>query len=161
MFAEVLATQVSATECVVAATPVPDTFREPGELLALLVTVTVPVTLPAALGAKSTLRTAVCPAARVAPLTPLSTLKPLPLAVTCDTVRLEFPVLVRVTPSVFDCPTVSLPKFKLEADICSVRVGVPPEPLTAIDASTVPLLFLSNTEPVILPETIGRKATVK
>ena len=141
MFAEGLASQLSSAEYVVPpeATPVPDTFREPGELLALLVTVTVPVTLPAALGENSTFRTADCPAARVAPLTPLRTLKPLPLTDTWDTVKLEFPVLSSVTPIVLDCPTVSLPKFKLEVDIDSVRVAVAPVPATVTFASCVPL----------------------
>ena len=87
MLVEALAFQLSATECCEPPppanrlpTPVPETLKETGELLALLVTVTVPVTLPEALGAKSTCRTAVCPAAMVAPPTPLRTLKPLPLA---------------------------------------------------------------------------------
>ena len=142
-------------------TPVPDTLIEAGELLALLVTVTVPVKFPAVLGANSIWRIAVCPAAMVVPLTPLSTLKPVPLADASDTVTLEFPALTRVAPSVLDPPTASLPKFKTEFEISNVRVGVPPVPLTAILTSAAPLLPFSITDPVTLPEAVGKNPTVK
>jgi hypothetical protein len=51
---------------------------ELGELLALLVMVTPPLTLPVVFGANTTLNSAVCPAAMVVPATPLATLKPVP-----------------------------------------------------------------------------------
>ena len=64
MLEEVLGLQLSATVCAVLlpwlevepVTPVPDTFRETGELVALLVTVIVPAALPAAFGANTICR---------------------------------------------------------------------------------------------------------
>ena len=54
-----LAVQLRLTECEVLLTPVPATETEFGELVALLVIVTFPVTLPVALGAKTTFISAV------------------------------------------------------------------------------------------------------
>jgi len=64
MLEEVLGLQLSATVCAVLlpwlevepVTPVPDTFRETGELVALLVTVIVPAALPAAFGVNTICR---------------------------------------------------------------------------------------------------------
>ena len=61
-----------AVSCEVTAAPVPERAMVVGELLALLLTETVPVTFPAAVGAKVTFSVAVCPGVNVAlALTPL------------------------------------------------------------------------------------------
>jgi len=54
-----------ALSCAVAVAPVPDRAIVVGELLALLETATLPVALPAAVGAKATLSVAVCPGVNV------------------------------------------------------------------------------------------------
>ena len=63
-------------------TPVPLREMVAGELVALLATLTVPETLPAAAGANATLNEAVCPAGRVRGKLIPDKLKPLPLGVT-------------------------------------------------------------------------------
>jgi hypothetical protein len=70
---------------------------ESGELVALLATETLPVTLPAAAGANVAVKAAVCPGAKMSPEeTPLA-LKPEPDTVTFEIVTLEFPAFVSVT----------------------------------------------------------------
>ena len=54
MPAEVLAVQLSSTECVVAAMPSPLTAMVAGEFVALLATFTLPLTVPAVFGANVT-----------------------------------------------------------------------------------------------------------
>lgn len=68
-----------------------------GEFVASLVIITLPVTLPADVGAKVTVSTTECPAASMsADVTPPA-LKPAPDTVTCEIVTLESPVFVSVT----------------------------------------------------------------
>jgi hypothetical protein len=64
---DVLAFQLNVTECATGATPVPDREIVTGDEAALLVTVTLPVTLPVADGAKVTLSVAVCPGVKICP----------------------------------------------------------------------------------------------
>jgi len=62
----------------------------------LLVTVTVPEKLPAAVGANFALKVVLAPAATVAGRVRPLTLKPVPLAVNCEIVRAAVPLLVSV-----------------------------------------------------------------
>jgi hypothetical protein len=158
---DVLAAQLNATECAVLLTPVPAVAMEFGELVALLVIVTFPVTLPVVFGANTTPSSAVCPAAIVVPRTPLFTPKPVPLTVICETVRLEFPVFFTPTASVLVPPTVSFPKFRLDVDSEIVRVAVAPVPLSANVNVGFDAVLFSVTLPVTLPDAVGAKATVK
>ena len=112
--------------------PVPVTDTEFGELVALLVMVTFPVTLPVTFGAKTTVISAVCPAAIVAPIKPPLIPNPAPVMATCEMVRLEFPVFFTATPRGIDPPTTSFPKFKLDVESEMVRVALPPVPLRAM-----------------------------
>ena len=142
-------------------TPVPDTATEFGEFVALLISVTVPLTLPVVLGANTTLRFAVCPAEIVVPLMPLVTLNPEPVTLICEMIRLEFPVFFTATSSGIDPPRISLPKFKLVVASEIVRVAVVPVPLKAmVWVALVALLFIV-TVPVALPEAVGLNDTVK
>lgn len=143
-------------------TPVPDTATEFGELLALLISVTVPLALPVTLGANTTFKFAVCPAEIVVPLIPLATLNPEPVTLICEMVRLEFPVFFTATSSGIDPPRISLPKFKLVVASEMVRVALAPVPLNAIVyVGLVVALLLIVTLPVTLPEAVGPNATVK
>ena len=131
-----------------------------GELVALLVIVIFPLTLPVTCGAKTAFNWALWPAAMVAPATPPVALNPAPLTLTCETVKLELPVFFTVTVCVVVPPTTSFPKFKLLDERESVRVALAPVPVKAIvSVGFVPLLF-SVTPPVTLPEAVGEKATV-
>jgi hypothetical protein len=142
-------------------TPVPVTATEFGELVALLTSVTTPLTLPATLGANTTFNSAVCPAAIVLPLTPLVTLNPVPATLICEMVRLEFPVFFTATCSGLVPPTISLPKFKLDVNNEMVRVAVVPLPLNAMVCVESVALLLIVMVPVTLPVTVGPNATAK
>ena len=72
---------------------------------ALLVIETLPFALPLDCGAKVVLNVALCPAARVkGKLSPV-TLKPDPVAVACEIVRLDPPELVKVSDCVWLLPS--------------------------------------------------------
>ena len=76
-----------------------------GELLALLLTATLPDTAPALVGTRVMTTVAVWLGATVVPFTPVA-LKPAPLAVVPEIMTFEFPVFVSVTFSV------ALPRFR-------------------------------------------------
>lgn len=91
----------------------PDREIVVGELVALLVIVTVPVTLAASAGVKVTF-IVVVPGARNCPVdTPLG-VNPEPEMLTLETVTVELPELVSVTESTPSLPIATLPKFKLD-----------------------------------------------
>lgn len=81
-----------------------------GELVALLVTLILPVTLPAVVGAKATVKEVDWPAASVRGSVRSVTLKPLPVTLSRDSERLPLPLLVRVTVCVDLLPVSTLPK---------------------------------------------------
>jgi hypothetical protein len=86
---------------------------ESGEFVALLATEILPVTFPAAAGAKVAVKVAVCPGVRITPEAPVA-LKPAPETVTFEIVMLEFPAFVSVTDCVPLFGMVTLPKLKEE-----------------------------------------------
>lgn len=103
------ATHVLKFDC----TPVPLMEIVEGELVALLATVTPPVTLPVEMGAKVTFKAADCPGVRTVPEDQLLALKPAPVTPTLEIVTLELPEFLRVTPRVLVAPVSMLPKLKL------------------------------------------------
>lgn len=94
---EELGVQFRVTEWVTGAVPDPDSEIVVGELVALLVIVTLPERVPLVVGANATLKEVDCPAARVKGSARPVTLKAAPLALICARETLELPVLVRVT----------------------------------------------------------------
>src|ERR1700681_273825 len=122
------ATQVLKFDC----TPVPVVEIVAGELVALLATVTPPVTLPVDVGAKVTFKVADCPGARTVPEDTLLALNPAPEALTLEMVTLELPEFLRVTPRVLLALVSMLPKLKLVGltlstyvEAFTVRVAAP------------------------------------
>ena len=106
-----LAAQLSDTEYVVGATPVPESAITIGEFAALLVTVMLPVALPPDAGSNVALSAALCPLDRINPDdTPLAP-NPAPATMTFEIATLELPVLVNVTLCVllFDTLTSQMP----------------------------------------------------
>ena len=111
------------------------------EFVAVLDTVTLPVTVPVAAGANVTFRVAVCPAVRIVPEgTPL-TEKPAPEMLVFEMVIPDAPALVSVTVFVLLPATVTFPKAKdawlrLSRRVpgfgVGVGVGVGPDDDTAI-----------------------------
>ena len=131
-------TQVLKFDC----TPVPVIEMVAGELLALLLTLTPPVTLPVVVGAKVTFNAADCPGARTVP--EVLALKPVPVVLTLEMVTLALPEFLRVTPRVLVAPASMLPKLKLVGLALSARV----EALTVRVAAllvTLPKLLLTAT----------------
>ena len=140
----------SCTECVADVTPVPDSEMLDGELVALLLTVMLPLADPFADGANVEVSVVVCPGARMIPLALLE-LKPAPATRTCEMVTLEFPAFVRVTFCVPLLDTFTLPKPKaLELELSNKVPAVVtvseaelletlPEPLVTIMANREPL----------------------
>ena len=91
----------------------PDRATVAGEFVALLVTVTLPFTLPAAVGANAMLSVADWLGVRTVPaVTPLA-LNPAPVTATLDMVMLEFPLFVSVTLDEPLLPTFTFPKLRL------------------------------------------------
>jgi len=110
---ESLAVHVTATVCeVCCCTPVPARMIV-GELLALLLTATLPDTAPAVVGAKVIMTVAVWLGASVVPFAPVA-LKPAPVAVVPEIMTFELPVFVSVTFSVALLPSFTLLKLKLD-----------------------------------------------
>lgn len=79
-----LAVQVSATLCWVACTPVPTSAIVAGEPVALLVTDTLPLELPAVVGSNTALNVNVCDAPSVTGVFAPVTEYPAPLAAICE-----------------------------------------------------------------------------
>ena len=111
MFNEVLATHVKVTDA--ALVPVAESDATVGESLALLVTDSVPVMLPAVVGAKVTLKVAFRPEARVAGKAGPLKLYPDPVMLAFETVTLLLPVFVTSTGKVLVLPNVTSPKLRL------------------------------------------------
>jgi hypothetical protein len=141
---DVLATQFKVAECDTGCTPVPDRVILAGELVALLATVTLPGTLVVPDGVKVTLRVAVCPGVRICPVdTPLAA-NPGPAMETFDTVTLEFPAFVNVTPKLRLLPTLTLAKFKLVVLSFKSNVVAPTVSMAGLLVA-LPVLFVTVT----------------
>jgi len=94
-------------------TPVPDKEMLRVRLRALVTIDTLPVTLPAAAGAKLTSKVVPWLTPRVRGNASPLTLKPVPRTVSRATHTLRVPVLVSVTAKVLRVPTVTFPKLRL------------------------------------------------
>jgi len=94
-------------------TPVPDKLIVAGELVALLVTTTLPEAVLDSDGANVTFTLVLCPGLKMMPDRPV-TLKPGPETLTLEIVALELPELVRVALKELLLPVSMLPKFKLD-----------------------------------------------
>ena len=121
-------------------TPVPDRLIEAGEFDALLATVTLPVTLPVAAGAKVTFSVTISPGVMICPLETPVALKPAPEIVTLETVILELPEFVKFTLSVLLLPTFTLLKFRL------VVLGMSAPGAAALTVSVATLLVTLPAE---------------
>src|SRR5437879_7215932 len=133
-----------------------------GELVALLTSETLPVAAPAVVDAKTTLKVAACPAAKVsAAVSPLG-VKPLPGTLICEMLTPELPELVRVTVcGALLLPTVTFPKLRLVGLAVRRKVEVTPVPLNAMVEGELGASLTSERLPVTLPAPVGAKATLK
>ena len=141
---DVLAVQFNVTECETSWTPVPEREIVAGELVALLVTVTLPVTLAAVAGVKVTFNVAVCAGVKICPVvTPLA-VNPAPEMLTLETVTFEFPAFVNVTLSMLLLPMLTFAKPKLVVLALSRNVAAFTVRVAAL-LVTLPALFVTVT----------------
>jgi hypothetical protein len=130
-----------------------------GEPTALLVTVTLPLKVAPVLGANVTLNMTLVPAAMLRGVVTPLTLNPVPFAITCETVTVPVPVLVRVPCSVLLLPTLTLPKLRLRGLVLS-RYDKP-TPESAMVVGELVALLTTVTVPVAFPPTVGVKLMLK
>ena len=125
-------------------TPAPERPSVTDGLEALLVTVTLPVALPADAGAKTTFSETLCPGARVCPAGPPLTLKPGPEMLTFVMLALAVPLFESVAARALLPGMVTLPRLRL----AGVRTSVP----TAVGV-VVPLVEVLPVEvlPLVVP----------
>ena len=132
-----------------------------GELVALLVTVTLPERLPVVAGSNVTVKEVDCPAARARGGVKPETVKPAPASVSCEMVTPAFPVLAKVTVCVALVPVVRLPKLSEVGEGVIWRVGETPEPARATTSGELGALLTSVRLPVKLLAEAGVKPTEK
>src|SRR5712691_4075558 len=147
--------------------PAPDNETAAGEFVALLVTETLPVTLPADSGANVTVRSAVSPGTRVRPTGSPPASKPGPETMTFEMVTSESPELVNRTVCMAMSPTLTLPRIKLDALVVSsgsftVRLAVPETPLCVAVIVCGPRGFtpVANPNEVIVADVLSDDAHV-
>src|ERR1700732_2854044 len=116
----------------------PDREMLDGELVALLLTVILPVAAPLAEGANVEASVVVCPGARVMPLAPV-VLNPAPATITCAIVTLELPALVMVMFWAVLLDTFTFPKFKLLTLELSNSVAAVEVVVTALQIVSLPV----------------------
>lgn len=127
----------------------------PGELLALLETLKLPVEVPAAMGEKATFRVAFWPGVRTSPAdTPLVE-KRLDEVLMLEIVTLEFPVFESVTLRVPEPPIATLPKLRFVEFALNSEVAGTPVPLTLTVAGALEALVITETTPETLPVLFG------
>src|SRR4030095_8948083 len=154
---EVLGVQFKVTEWLTGAAPDPESEMARGELVALLVTATLPERFPVVVGANVTLKEVDCPAARVTGSAKPVALHPAPLRVICETDALALPVFTRVTLCVPLAPVVMLPKLSEAGDAASWATGDRPVPVSATTSGELGALFTSAR----LPERLLAEAAFK
>ena len=131
-------------------------------MVALLTSETLPVAVPAVVDAKTTLKLAVCPAAKVSGAVRPLAVKPLPETLICEMLTLELPELVRVTVcGALLLPTVTFPKLRLVGLAVRRKVEVTPVPLNAMVEGELGVSLTSERLPVTLPALAGAKAALK
>lgn len=141
-------------------TPVPLRVIVEGEFVALLTTVTLPERLPVEAGVNVTPKDLDCPTARVRGSVIPLVLKPVPVALICETETLELPVFEIVTFCVALEPVARLPKFSDVGDTESCSVEAAPVPLRGITSDEVGALLISVMLPEKVPAVAGAKPTL-
>jgi hypothetical protein len=135
---DALAFQERTTSCETVCKPLPVRDTAVGELVALLVMVTLPVTPVVVEGVNVTLSDALCPGARICPVdTPLAP-NPAPAMLTLEMVTLAVPELVTVAGTVDFAPMVTVPKAKLEGFTVRLAVGAALTVRVALALVTLP-----------------------
>jgi hypothetical protein len=141
-------------------TPVPVSGIVSVGFVAVEVTVTLPVALPAEAGSKPTLKVAPCPAVKVSGAVMPLMLNPVPLAATAEIVTLVVPVFVTVSVKPWVTPTWTLPKLRL-AGFDPSAPAVIPVPLSGMVSVAFDAFDETVRFPVALPADAGANFTLK
>ena len=158
---EVLAFQVSATECCPVAMPVPVRETAAGGPLALLTIEIFPFAIPVTFGLNCTDNVRPWDGESVTGALPPVILYPVPLKVICEIVTPELPVFVMVTLcTAEEVPVVTLPKLRFVGVTPRVKVAAIPVPLRLTEVGEVGALLAIEMLPDTPPTTVGRKTTV-
>jgi len=145
-----------------ACTPVPLKATESGDPFASLTSVTEPVTLPVALGEKSTSKVTLADGLIVAGVVTPFTLKPFPVTLMLDTRTGAVPMLLKMTCFELVLPLATLPKLQLVGLVlsCPIALDVPvPLKVTVVVGFAESLLVIVML-PLVLPAPVGEKVTV-
>lgn len=142
------------------ATPDPLSATLPGEFVAVLTTLTLPVSLPAVTGANCAVTATDWPGVSVTEDVEEVMLKPVPEAATDEIVTLEVPVFVSVALCWPLLPTDTLPKDKLAGLTESSCVEAAPVPESARLSGESVALLTSVIEPAATPEVVGSNTTL-
>jgi len=105
--------------------PVPDSAISAVLLDPVKLSETSPFTAPATVGANFTPKVVFCPGAKVSGRLSPVTLKPEPVTLACEMVRLAPPEFCRVSVCVVLPPTATVPKLKLEGLVLNTPVTIP------------------------------------
>ncbi len=116
-----------------------------GFVVALLLIVTLPVTLPEAVGLNPTVKLDVCAAASVSGSEIPLSLKPVPLTVALEIVTLAPPAFFSCTDCEFVVPFATVPKLTLDGVVATVPTAVTPVPLTGYCALPLVALLVNKT----------------
>ena len=128
---------------------------------ALLTSETLPVTLPVAVGAKSTLKEVLLSTPRVRGSESPLTLNSDPVTLAAEIVRLAEPVFFKTTGRALVVPTVTFPKLTL-AGVTerNPTPGTVPFPESPIAVGELEAVLTSEMLPVTLPVVLGVKLAV-
>ena len=116
-----------------------------GFVVALLLIVTLPVTLPEVVGLNPTVKLDVCAAASVSGSEIPLSLKPVPLTVAAEIVTLVPPVFFSCTDCELVVPFATVPKLTLDGMVATVPTAVTPVPLTEYCALPLVALLVNKT----------------
>ena len=137
-------------------TPVPDRDTGDAPVLALLVTVRVPLKLPVVEGENTTENVLLCPAERVSGRVSPLIEYPVPLAFAAETVT-DPPEALTVSDKVTELPVTTFPKFNEPGD--ALNVVATPVPLSAT-VGLLDALLVNETCPESPPAEGGANCTV-
>jgi hypothetical protein len=141
---------VGDADATAAIAPVPDSAISAVLLDPLKVSETCPLTGPAAVGPNFTPNVVSCPGAKVSGRLNPVTLKPAPVTVACEIVRLAPPEFCKVSVCVALLPTTTVPKMKLLGLVDNTPVTIPVPASGTFRTLPVPV-FVSARLPVRLP----------
>ena len=129
--------------------------------MALLATVTLPLSVPPAVGENTTANVRCCPAESVTGVPAPLNANPAPLSVIPEIVTLALPVFVTVTVCVEADPAFTLPKARLvllKESVCEAATPIPPNPIVAGEFGA---LLTIETAPLTVPADAGENTMLK